>query len=132
MKFIQQIRQSSPNQISLPFSKPHPTARISNKSLHSNKPPPWYVMTLAFSKSSSALESYKRESSHISQQKIIYSQFILCKLYACNFHYFFRPFYAGLNLTPALITPGKKFGPTPLWATIYTIKNCMILKSDKA
>ena len=33
--------------------------------------------------------------------------------------------------TPALITPGKKFGLPPLWATLNAIQKCRMLKIDK-
>ena len=39
--------------------------------------------------------------------------------------------YAGPNLTPALITPGKKSGLPPLWVTFNAIQECRILKIDK-
>ena len=44
---------------------------------------------------------------------------------------FIGPFYAGLTLKPALITPGKKFGLPPLWVTSNAIETFRILKIDK-
>ena len=42
------------------------------------------------------------------------------------------PLYAGTNLTPALITPGKKCGQPPLWATVLRHSVTYAVISDKA
>ena len=46
-------------------------------------------------------------------------------------NYLVDPFYAGHNLTPALITPGKKFVLPPPSSTFNAIQKCRILKINK-